>query len=164
MRYRPLVLIVALGISGIVASGFAPSQGTQKPDHAGMHVYQGTDLQWKDGPGSLPAGARFAVLEGDPMKEGPFTMRLQLRDGYRIPPHFHGGVEHVTVISGTFNLGMGETFSEAGAKAMTAGAFGYWPAGMRHFAWTKGETTLQLHGMGPWTITYVNASDDPRKK
>jgi hypothetical protein len=91
-------------------------------------------------------------------------MRLSLPDGFVIQPHFHSNVEHVTVISGTFNIGMGEKFDKTAAREMTLGTFGFWPAGMRHFAWAKGETILQLHGIGPWTITYVNPSDDPRRK
>lgn len=119
-------------------------------------------LQWRPGPASLPAGAQFAVLEGDPTKEGPFTMRLRLPDGYRIPPHMHPAWERITVISGTFNLGVGEKFDAAITQEMVAGTFGYWPPGMKHFAWAKGETIVQLHGMGPWRLEYVNPADDPR--
>ena len=162
MRNRTLILTFALA-STLTVSAFTHPQAGHGA-HTGMQTYQAADIQWKDGPGSLPAGARMAVLEGDPAKAGPFTMRLQLPDGYRIPPHSHGGVEHITVLAGTFNLGMGDVFDQAATKPMTAGAFGYWPAGMRHFVWMKGPTTLQLHGIGPWTVTYVNAADDPRKK
>jgi hypothetical protein len=73
-----------------------------------MSLYPTAEIQWKDGPVSLPAGAKVAVLEGDPSKEGFFTMRLLLPDGFKIQPHWHPKVEHVTVISGTFNVGMGE--------------------------------------------------------
>lgn len=125
-----------------------------------IHLY--ADVEWKNGPASLPPGAKLAVLEGDPTKDGFFTMRLLLPDGFRIPPHTHPKVEHVTVISGIFNLGMGERFDESGGRAMPAGTFGFWPAGMTHFAWVKGETVVQLHGIGPWSINYVNPSDDPR--
>ena len=135
------------------AGGAAPAE---------MGLYSPAEVKWKDGPASLPAGARFAVLEGDPSKEGPFVMRLWLPDGFRIPPHWHPKVERVTVVSGTFNLGMGEKFDQSATREMTAGTFGYWPAGMRHFAWAKGETVLQLHGTGPWAINYVNPADDPR--
>ena len=127
-----------------------------------MGIFPAANVKWIDGPASLPAGAKLAVLEGDPTKEGFFTMRLFLRDGYRVAPHWHPKVEHVTVISGTFNLGMGEKFDQTGGREMPAGTFGYWPAGMKHFAWAKGDTVVQLHGIGPWTITYVNPSDDPR--
>lgn len=129
-----------------------------------MSLYPPNDIKWRDGPGSLPAGAKFAVLEGDPGKDGPFVMRLWFPDGYRIAPHWHPKVERITVISGTFNLGMGEVFDASKTQAMPAGTYGYWPADMRHFAWTKGDTVLQLHGIGPWTLTYVNAADDPRAK
>jgi hypothetical protein len=37
------------------------------------------------------------------------------------------------------------------------------PKGMHHYAWASGETVVQLHGIGPFAITYVNAADDPRK-
>ncbi|MCC6697260.1 MAG: cupin domain-containing protein [Candidatus Hydrogenedentes bacterium] len=127
-----------------------------------MGLYAPSEVKWKDGPGSLPAGAKFAVLEGDPAKDGPFVMRLWLPDGFKIPPHWHAKVERVTVISGVFNLGMGEKFDPSATREMPAGTFGFWPAGMRHFAWARGETVLQLHGTGPWTITYVNPADDPR--
>ncbi|RZT95148.1 cupin domain-containing protein [Rivibacter subsaxonicus] len=127
-----------------------------------MNFYAPADVQWKPGPGSLPAGAKFAVLNGDPTKEGPFVMRLWLPDGFKIQPHTHPQVERITVISGTFNLGMGDKFDQAATREMPTGAFGYWPAGMQHFAWARGDTVLQLHGVGPWTITYVNPADDPR--
>lgn len=119
-------------------------------------------IVWKTGPGSLPSGAKFSVLEGDPAKEGPFVMRLWLPDGFMIPPHWHPKVERITVISGSFNLGMGEKFEKGATRELTAGSFGFWAAGMRHFAWVKGDTVLQLHGIGPWAITYVNPADDPR--
>ena len=129
---------------------------------AEMKLYPTAEIQWKYGPASLPAGAKFAVLEGDPSKEGFFTMRLWLPDGFKIPPHWHPKVEHVTVISGTFNVGMGEKFAQTATRSMPAGTFGFWPADMKHFAWADGDTVLQLHGTGPWMIRYVNQSDDPR--
>jgi hypothetical protein len=71
-------------------------------------------------------------------------------------------VEHVTVVSGTFNLGMGDKFDDKAGQAMPAGTFGFLPPMMKHFAWATGETVIQLHGMGPWEIVYVNPADDPR--
>jgi quercetin dioxygenase-like cupin family protein len=125
-------------------------------------IYAAADLKWKDGPPSLPPGAKVAMLEGDLTKEGAFTLRLLLPAGYKIPPHTHPKIEHVTVISGTFYLGMGEKFDQKEGHEMSAGAFGFWPAGMKHFAWTKGETIIQVHGVGPWGINYLNPADDPR--
>ena len=158
---RPLTLFgcvsaVLLGLALANAQhGAAPAA-----DHA-IHVP--TEIKWEAGPPSLPSGARFAVLEGDPAKEGFFTMRIRVPDGYKIPPHTHPKIEHVTVISGTFNFGMGEKFDQAATKEMPAGTFGFWPAGMKHFAWARGETIVQLHGIGPWSIEYLDPADDPRK-
>ena len=144
----------------LALTAMASGQAVQKHEMSGsqkaeMSLYPTAEIQWKDGPVSLPAGAKSAVLEGDPSKEGFFTMRLWLPDGYKIQPHWHPKVEHVTVISGTFNVGMGDKFDQTATREM--------PADMKHFAWAKGETVLQLHGTGPWMITYVNPSDDPRK-
>lgn len=131
---------------------------------AGAELFPLAETKWQQGPASLPAGAMIAVLEGDPSKEGPFVFRLKLPDGYRVPLHTHPKTERVTVISGTFYIGMGEKVDEKQARPMPAGAYGHWPAGMKHFVRTKGETVLQFHGMGPWTIDYVNPAEDPRNK
>lgn len=163
MRRSFVLTLTACAVAALGA--VLPAQAPSQAGHGdSMQIYPAAEIAWKDGPGSLPAGAKFAVMEGDPAKPGLFTMRLQLPDGFRIAPHFHGGVEHVTVISGTFHVGMGDTVDAASAKRMPAGTFGFWPAGMRHFAFTEGATVLQLHGQGPWTITYVNPADDPRQK
>jgi quercetin dioxygenase-like cupin family protein len=128
-----------------------------------MRLYPAADIQWRDGPPALPKGAMLAVLEGDPAKEGPFVMRIKLPDGYRVPPHTHPKTERVTVLSGALCIGMGGTFAEKAVREMPAGSYGYWPVGMKHFALTKGETVIQLHGTGPWGIQYINPDDDPRK-
>jgi hypothetical protein len=146
------------------ATGIATFALAQTPEKHEASIYELSQIKWQHGPAALPGGAKLAVLEGDPAKDGPFTMRLLMPDGYKIPPHTHPKVEHVTVISGTFNLGMGEKFDESDGHEMPAGTFGFWPAGMKHFAWVKGETIIQLHGIGPWTITYLNPADDPRRK
>jgi hypothetical protein len=135
--------------------------------HAGMadaHVtYLPDRVAWKDGPPSLPPGAKFAVLEGDPASQGFFCMRAMLPDGYRIPPHWHPNVERVTILSGTLHLGAGERFDRDGATALTAGSYSSMHPGMRHFAWAEGETVLQITTMGPWAVNYVNPADDPRR-
>ena len=135
-------------------------------DHNGadFKLFPVKETDWKQGPAVLPPGAKIAVLEGDPSKEGPFVFRVKVPDGYRIPPHTHPKTERVTVIAGTFNIGMGSKFDEKTAKPMPAGTYGFWGAGMKHFVWTKGETVVQFHGMGPWTIEYVNPNDDPRNQ
>jgi quercetin dioxygenase-like cupin family protein len=127
-------------------------------------IFAPDTIKWQNGPGSLPQGAKFAVLEGDPAKEGVFTMRLSMPDGFQIPPHSHPAVEHITVISGTFHIGMGDKFDESKLSPMPAGTFGFMAPKMNHFAMAKGDTVVQLHGTGPWQISYVNPADDPRKK
>lgn len=153
-----ILRVVALGLLFV---SLATHTGIgQSPAHGVMTPHE---LTWGPAPASLPPGAQAAILEGDPAKPGLFTLRIKMPDGYRIPPHFHPVVEHVTVIQGTFVLGMGETVSPDTEKRLGAGSFAFMPAGMRHFARTQGDTIVQLHGMGPWGITYVNAADDPRK-
>ena len=134
----------------------------EETQSADMHLYPPTAIEWKAGPAAIPAGAKMAVLEGDPTKEGPFLVRFQFPDGYHIPPHTHPKTERVTVISGTLYLATGEALDRSSAKELPAGSFGYWPAGMKHTAWAGGNTVIQLHGIGPWQINYINPADDPR--
>jgi len=130
----------------------------------GISIHAPDKLKWQEGPPSLPKGAQIAVLEGDPGKEGPFVFRVKVPDGYRVPPHTHPKTERVTVIAGTFHIGMGDKFDEKATTAMPAGTYGFWKAGMKHFVWVKGETIVQFHGEGPWSILYVNPADDPRNQ
>lgn len=141
---------------------FLPVANVLADDHEGKFgIFPTKEIKWQDGPASLPKGAKIAVLEGDPGKEGPFVFRVKVPDGYRIPVHTHPKTERVTVISGAFHIGMGEKFDEKAAKAMPAGTYGYWESGMKHFVFVKGETVVQFHGMGPWSIKYVDPADDP---
>ena len=128
-----------------------------------MTLHPAPAIEWKEGPASLAKGAMMVVLEGDPTQPGPFTMRLRFPDGFQVLPHWHTQMEHATVLAGVLHLGMGEKFDRAATKPLPSGSFGFWPAGTRHFAWAEGETVLQLHGIGPWTVTYVNPADDPRR-
>jgi hypothetical protein len=89
---------------------------------------------------------------------------VKVPDGYTIPPHTHPRAERVTVVGGTFHIAMGEKLDKGSGQVMTAGSFGYWPAGMKHLAWVTGETIVQFHGTGPWVINYLNPGDDPRNE
>lgn len=154
------VFLCAAFLLATVLAGFAV--GVEQGE--GISVYAPENVKWLDGPPSLPKGAQIALLEGDPSKEGPFVFRVKVPDGYRIPPHTHPKMERVTVIAGTFNIGMGEKFDKDATQPMSAGTYGHWEPGMKHFVWVKGETVAQFHGMGPWSITYVNPVDDPRNQ
>jgi quercetin dioxygenase-like cupin family protein len=121
------------------------------------------DIEWGAAPPVLPPGAEAAVLFGDPSKEGLFALRVKFPAGYAIPPHTHPVDEVVTIISGTFNLGMGETADKNAATPMPAGSFFALPPDMAHFAYVNEETVVQITTNGPWGLTYVNPEDDPRK-
>jgi quercetin dioxygenase-like cupin family protein len=111
------------------------------------------------------ASRKASVLYGDPAKDGLFVLRLKLPKGYAIPPpHTHPKPEIVTVISGTFTLGMGNVADESNAKPLPAGSFFAFEPGMAHYAFTDEETVVQINSTGPWGINYVNPKDDPRQK
>jgi hypothetical protein len=149
-------LVLGTGAPAGSEKGHSPAKG---------HVMVLPDeIRWGPAPPSLPAGAKFAVLAGDPTKAGPFVIRAKLPAGYRVPPHWHPTDENVTVIRGTFRAGKGSKFNAAACEALPAGSFVRMPKGMRHFAWVKDETIIQVHGNGPFQINYVNPADDPRKK
>jgi quercetin dioxygenase-like cupin family protein len=137
-------------------------------DKAGMKqehiILTADDVKWTDGPGSLPAGAKMSVLEGDPTQDGFFTMRIKVPAGYKVPPHWHPAYERVTVLSGRFHIGLGESFDESKTRALGPGGFFSFPPKTAHFAMTSEETVVQLSTIGPWQLTYVNPADDPRKK
>jgi quercetin dioxygenase-like cupin family protein len=122
------------------------------------------EVKWAAGPPSIPAGSEAAVLYGNPGKDGLFSLRLKMPKGYHIPPHTHPKPEIVTVISGTFRLGMGEKAEAGKGRAMPAGSFVALPPGMAHFAYADEDTVIQLNSTGPWSLTYVNPADDPRNK
>lgn len=152
--------VIAVAVVGLWSA--SPSAGAGHKDEMKAALHKPDKLEWKDGPPSLPKGAKIAVLEGDPGKEGPFVFRVKVPDGYKIPPHTHPKPERVTVISGTFNIGVGDKFDAGKTEAMPAGTYGTWPAKMNHFVWVKGETVVQFHGEGPWNINYLNPDDNPR--
>ena len=153
MKIASLLAIGCIGFCGIAS--FASAEDA-------LTVIAPNEVKWGPGPKALPAGAKAAVLFGDPTKEGPFALRLKLPAGYAIAPHTHPAFEVDTVISGTINLGMGETADRGATKAIPAGSFFRMPPGMGHFAYFDEETVLQLNTNGPWGIKYINPKDDPR--
>ena len=144
----------------VVLCGIAAAQET-KP----MHVLMApADVKWGDPPPVFEKGMSFAVVSGDPSKPGVFVVMAKVPAGYKINPHWHPTDENVTVLSGTFALGMGEKFDKASMKTASAGSYVLLPAEMRHFAMAKTAATIQVHGMGPFALTYVNPADDPSKR
>jgi quercetin dioxygenase-like cupin family protein len=124
-----------------------------------------TDIEWGECPPFLPPGAKCTTIEGDPQAPNAlFTIRSKLPDNYKIPPHFHPTDEHVTVISGTCNMGLGKNFDEKALRPIVAGSFMVMPKGVPHFALTRGETIVQVHAIGPLVFTYIHPEDDPGKR
>jgi anti-sigma factor ChrR (cupin superfamily) len=122
-----------------------------------------TDVKWAPAPNVLPAGAQIAIISGDPFKDGLYVVRLKMPANYKIPAHNHPTTEYVTVVSGDFHIGMGDKLDTSEGQLLRAGGFAEAPAKMNHYAWTDGETVVQVHGQGPFAITYVNPADDPSK-
>ncbi len=123
-----------------------------------------SELKWADAPGIGP-GVKIAIIEGDLKATGPVTFRIKLPAKAKIPVHTHPLIEHVTVISGTFYLGIGEKFDESKARAYPTGGITVIPQGMPMFAFSKDkETIIQVHGVGPWGINYLNPADAPAAK
>jgi ketosteroid isomerase-like protein len=139
----------------------ADSGGAPPSSHVAVSA---ASLTWGDPPPVLPAGAKIAVVAGDPFKPGPFVIRIQAPAGYKIAPHWHPTDENVTVLSGTVAIGMGETWDDAGLQNAGTGGLVVLPANMRHFFTARSASTVQVHGMGPFAINYVNPADDPSKK
>jgi len=120
------------------------------------------EIKWGAVPPDVPPGAQMAVLHGDPSKKAPFTLRLKLPAGYKIPPHWHSNDEQLTVLSGEFILHMGDKM-DAPAHGLAAGGFHFLPGKMHHAAETKVETVVQVNGVGPFDIHYLNPADNPNK-
>jgi hypothetical protein len=159
-------LVIAAAAALAIWTG-ARAGGEKGNAHAGDNdhvVVRPDDIKWGPAPPGLPTGAKAAIIVGDPSKAVPYILRAKLPDGYKVPPHWHPTDENVTVIKGTLMVGKGSNFNADISEALPAGSFVRMPKEMRHFAWAKGETIIQVHGIGPFLINYVNAADDPRKK
>ncbi len=157
--------LVVVAFLSLFACSVGRSQDNE--DHAGAMghvVVKAGTVKWGPAP-NLPPGAEVGVLVGDPRKPGvPYVLRVKMPDGYKVPAHWHSTDENVTVLRGTLRIGKGETFDPAKLVDLPAGSFMRMPKTMRHFGMTKGETILQVHGIGPFEFNYVNAADDPLKK
>ena len=135
----------------------------QAQQHDGHVIHMPDALKWVE-PAVLP-GVKMALIQGDPSKEGLFVYRFKFPANHKVPAHFHKAGENVTVLSGTFFIGLGEKFDQGSGKELPAGGFVAIPPNHPHFAWAgPQETIVQVHGIGPTDITFVNPADDPRKK
>jgi quercetin dioxygenase-like cupin family protein len=127
---------------------------------AGAFTYQ-PGPKWGPAPAIFPAGAQMAVMQGDPTKSGEFVVRLRFPDGYRIPPHTHPTDEHVTVLEGMLNVGMGKTEKPDSMRMLHPGDSISMSKNQPHYASAMGATVVQVRSMGPFAMVYVNPADTP---
>src|SRR5258707_1855501 len=147
---------VNVALIGMAALAAAVYSQEKKESAAPPKIMHYGDLKWTP----IIKGYDLANVARDPSAEGtPFVVRLRCVDGAKIPAHWHPTDENVTVLKGTFLAGMGETFDETQMTAMNVGNFVTMPKEMRHFAMSKGETIVQVHGAGPFKVNWVNPSE-----
>jgi quercetin dioxygenase-like cupin family protein len=158
-----LIAALAVALSFAAAADEAKKPAAAKPMKKEAISLNAADLKWGDAPPNFPKGAQLVVLYGNPGAKGAFALRFKMPDGYKIAPHWHSQDEQLTILSGTFILHMGDSM-DAPAHTLDAGAFHFLPAKMHHAAEAKGETSLELHGNGPFDIHYLNPADDPTPK
>jgi len=156
-------LLLVLGLAGFL-TGQSRDTATNAHSH-GNNAFTPDTIGWGAAPPVVRAGAQFAVLEGDPTASGgDYTIRLKMPDGFRISPHWHPLRENVSIISGTFKVGMGDKFDVSKMKAFPAGSFAFLDPDMHHYAMASGETIVQVHGQSPLQFNYVHPADDPGRK
>ena len=161
VRSTSFIILAAL-LSGACSkpssSSDAPSAPTGRASHS---VAAQNSVQWGPAPAIFPPGAEMAVMQGDPSSTQEFTIRLRLPNGYKIPPHTHPTTENVTVLTGTFLAGNGGQFDESQMDPVEQNGFLSIPAQHAHYAMARGLTVVQVHAIGPFALTYVNAADNP---
>lgn len=147
--------VLVLGLASALLAGSA----------AGIQA-KGKAMKWMDGTAvGLPAGAKLAVVKGDPSKAGDFTVRIKMPANYAVPPHHHPGDETVRVMGdGTLSYGMGDKLDRSNVGSLTKGYHVTMAAGMNHYVFNTDPIELQVTGTGPFAITYVDPKDDPRTK
>ena len=153
----PTLVIGAVALAGVASTALAQTMDEHK-------IVSPDKIEWGPGSAALPPGAEAALLFGDPTKEELYANRVKYPAGYSIPPHTHPIREVITVLSGTFGLGMGETADRSKVQPLPAGSFFVLPPGTAHYVFIDEETIIQQNTIGPSGITYINPEDDPRKK
>jgi hypothetical protein len=157
--YLTIMLVGLLCVAGLLFTIGAQTASSEK------HTFTPDTIPYGPAPVFLTSGAQLAVLEGNPgASSGDYTVRLRMPDGYRIAPHWHPQRENVTIITGTFKVGMGDRFDESKMGAFPAGSFAYLDPDMHHYAMASGEVVVQVHGTAPLQFNYVNPNDDPSHK
>lgn len=159
MRNITLPIVAVLAAAAVVMTGAASTGQAHEPHHT---VVPGDAIAWGPAPPSLPPGAQAARLLGSPAEEGPFVLRLKFPAGFIVPPHMHSKDEFIVVLSGDLVINSGEKVDQAALKGLPAGTFFHLPSGMAHYLFAETESVVQLNGMGPFDVRYIDPKDDPR--
>jgi len=155
---RPALIVLGVGVA--LSAAAVHTEGSEKSPT----IVSGDAVAWGSAPPSLPPGAQATVLLGSPAKEGPFVLRLKFPAGFVVPPHRHSKDELVTVISGRFSIVGGETVDRAAFRPLAPASFVHIPAGTPHYAIAESESVVQINGVGPFDVVYLNPKDDPRSQ
>jgi quercetin dioxygenase-like cupin family protein len=148
--------VVCIGIVAAFAIAIGSYSQEKKAEGASHGIVHSGDLKWTP----IIKGCDTAAVNGDPSAEGaPFVIRLRCTEGTRIPAHWHPTDENVTVLKGTFQVGMGEKFDDTKLQTMNVGNFASVPKEMKHFALSKTDTIVQVHGAGPFKVNWVNPAE-----
>ena len=154
LAYGFVLLVACFAASPSVATAADP------PAHVSINA---KEIRWVLGPPSLPAGARIAVLSGDPQSAAPFVMRIKTPAGYKWPSHWHSTAQTVTVLSGALYVGYGDRWDSRTTEVLSPGGFSLLPAHTHRYVYTKSATIFEVQGQGPFDVNYVNPDDDPQK-
>jgi hypothetical protein len=166
---RTTSVLTCLVLATCCVAQTKPPVGKSRISAAAMPtvVPSGTE-KWGDIPAFAVVGVpsvefggklQIAIIQGNPMQAGqPYTLRLSCTNGVKIAPHWHPTTENVTVVKGTFAIGMGSKWDPAALKDLPTGGFASAPARMRHFATCKGDTIVQVHGLGPFVVNFVQVA------
>ena len=151
LRHSAIIVLAVLLLPAALNAQQATSQKASP-----MAEVTAKSLTWTAAaiPGFVP-GMEMAVVNGDPGKEGTYTIRLRFPAGYAFPAHWHPQDENLTVLSGSFQLGMGDKTNASALKTYGPGDFLYMPATVPHYGRVEGVTIIQLHGTGPFSVTVV---------
>ena len=152
--------LIAFGAGVALSAAAVHTEGSEKTPT----IVSGDTVTWGSAPPSLPPGAQATVLLGSPAKEGPFVLRLKFPAGFVVPPHRHSKDELVTVISGRFSIVGGEIVDRAAFRPLAPASFVHIPAGTPHHAIAETESVVQINGVGPFDVVYLNPKDDPRSQ
>lgn len=161
MKAWPILLAAALPLAVLATHPQLPTAAVKISAKSGPTLIQPGEIKWQEVP-DLGPGVQVAVLRGNPDKLGNhFTTRVKWPDGHRVAPHWHPADESFAVLQGNFRIGIGDKWDDAKLTDLPQGGFATLPKGVRHFALAKGETVLELSGVGPFKTIWV---DPPKKK